>query len=168
MLCTGLYALIVCVKSPHSLVPRSFGVLTQTTRAYNPVRRTFYAVNYIYDTAKKSHSRKLNQTCLFFFWKMNIWKKQSLFQDLISFGRGVAILKKKDQNLRSKLILGVTTVSFEHRSLTLAKQRKRHVLSREDQLDPKRGTNCSLQNDMHVTVDYSCLPDRRCRRLLAW
>ena len=32
---------------PHSLVPRSFGFLTQTTRAYNPVRRTFYDVNYI-------------------------------------------------------------------------------------------------------------------------
>ena len=47
MLCTGLYALVVFVKSPHSLVPRSFGFLTQTTRAYNPVRRTFYAVNYI-------------------------------------------------------------------------------------------------------------------------
>ena len=41
-------ALVVCVKSPHSLVPRSFGFLTQTTRAYNPVRRTFYDVNYIY------------------------------------------------------------------------------------------------------------------------
>ena len=46
MLCTELYALIVFVKSPHSLVPRSFGFLTQTTRAYNPVRRTFYDVNY--------------------------------------------------------------------------------------------------------------------------
>ena len=31
----------------HSLIPRSFGFLTQTTRAYNPVRRTFYDVNYI-------------------------------------------------------------------------------------------------------------------------
>ena len=30
-------------KSPHSLVR----VLTQTTREYNPVRRTFYDVNYI-------------------------------------------------------------------------------------------------------------------------
>ena len=48
MLCTRLYALVVCVKSPHSFVPRSFGFLTQTTRAYNPVRRTFHAVNYIY------------------------------------------------------------------------------------------------------------------------
>ena len=48
VLCTGLYALVVCVKSPHSLVPRSFGFLTQTTRAYNSVRRTFYDVNYIY------------------------------------------------------------------------------------------------------------------------
>ena len=48
MLCTGLYALFFCVKSPHSLVPRSFGFLTQTTRAYNPVRRTLYDVNYIY------------------------------------------------------------------------------------------------------------------------
>ena len=47
MLCTGLYALVVCVKSPHALVPRTFGFLTQTTRAYNPVRRTFYDVNYI-------------------------------------------------------------------------------------------------------------------------
>ena len=47
MLCTELYALVVFVKSPHSLVPRSFGFLTQTTRAYNPVRRTFYDVNYI-------------------------------------------------------------------------------------------------------------------------
>ena len=25
LLCTGLYSLVVCVKSPHSLVPRSFG-----------------------------------------------------------------------------------------------------------------------------------------------
>ena len=50
MLCTELYALVVFVKSPHSLVPRSFGLLTQTTRAYNPVRRTFYDVNYIYDS----------------------------------------------------------------------------------------------------------------------
>ena len=47
MPCTGLYALNVCVKSPHSLVPRSFGFLTQTSRAYNPVRRTFYTINYI-------------------------------------------------------------------------------------------------------------------------
>ena len=31
-----------------ALVPRPFGFLTQTTRAYNPVRRTFYDVNYIY------------------------------------------------------------------------------------------------------------------------
>ena len=36
----------------HSLfvskaLTRSFGFLTQTTRAYNPVRRTFYDVNYI-------------------------------------------------------------------------------------------------------------------------
>ena len=26
LLCTGLYSLVVCVKSPHSLVPRSFGL----------------------------------------------------------------------------------------------------------------------------------------------
>ena len=44
----GYNARVVCVKSPHSLLPRSFGFLTQTTRAYNPVRRTFYDVNYIY------------------------------------------------------------------------------------------------------------------------
>ena len=30
------------------LVPRSFGFSKQTSRAYNPVRRTFYDVNYIY------------------------------------------------------------------------------------------------------------------------
>ena len=30
------------------LVPRTFGFSTQTSRAYNPVRRTFYDVNYIY------------------------------------------------------------------------------------------------------------------------
>ena len=47
VLCTGLNSLVVCVKSPHSLVPRSFGFLTQTTGAYNPVGRTFYDVNYI-------------------------------------------------------------------------------------------------------------------------
>ena len=37
------FVLVVCVKSPHSLV-RAF---TQTTREYNPSRRTFYDVNYI-------------------------------------------------------------------------------------------------------------------------
>ena len=48
MLCTELYALVVFAKSPHSLVPRSFGFSTQTTRAYSPVRHTFYEVNYMY------------------------------------------------------------------------------------------------------------------------
>ena len=43
-----LFAQVVCVKSPHSLIPGSFGFLTQTTRAYNLVRRTFYDVNYTY------------------------------------------------------------------------------------------------------------------------
>ena len=52
VLCTGLNSLVVCVKSPHLLLPRSFGFLTQTTPAYNPVRRTFYGVNYIYGTAQ--------------------------------------------------------------------------------------------------------------------
>ena len=38
----------------HSLLlskalTRSFGFLTQATHAYNPVSRTFYDVNYIYD-----------------------------------------------------------------------------------------------------------------------
>ena len=51
-----------CIKSPHSLVPRSFGFLTQTTRAYNPVRRTFYDVNYIYPRSftvrVQTHGRK--------------------------------------------------------------------------------------------------------------
>ena len=41
------------VRPMHSLfvskdLTRSFGFLTQTTRAYNPVRRNFYDVNYIY------------------------------------------------------------------------------------------------------------------------
>ena len=40
-----LYALVVCVKSSHSLVP--VRVFTQTTREYNPVGRSFYDVNYI-------------------------------------------------------------------------------------------------------------------------
>ena len=56
---------VICVKSPHSLVPRSFGFLTQTTRAYNPVRRTFYDVNYIiiHQThyEKSDWSRAFNQ-----------------------------------------------------------------------------------------------------------
>ena len=37
----------VPLRNSDSLT-RSFGFLTQTTRAYNPVRRTFYDVNYIY------------------------------------------------------------------------------------------------------------------------
>ena len=45
LLCTGLYSLVVCVKSPHSLVR----VFTKTTREYNPVRRNCYDVNYIYE-----------------------------------------------------------------------------------------------------------------------
>ena len=36
-----------CFVRGYMLVPRSFGFLTQTTRAYNPVRRTFY----IYSTS---------------------------------------------------------------------------------------------------------------------
>ena len=47
------FVLVVCVKNPHLLVPRSFGFLTQTTRAYNPVRRTSYDVNYIPNIAQK-------------------------------------------------------------------------------------------------------------------
>ena len=42
-----LHSRFVCVESPHSLVPRSFGFLTQTTHECNPVRGTFCDLNYI-------------------------------------------------------------------------------------------------------------------------
>ena len=41
------YMHLLFVPKALTLVPRSFGFLTQITRAYNPVRRTFYDVNYI-------------------------------------------------------------------------------------------------------------------------
>ena len=49
MLCTRSYSRVVCVKSPHSLVSRSFGFWHKQAREYNPVQSTFYDVNYIFD-----------------------------------------------------------------------------------------------------------------------
>ena len=45
----GSYLRVVCVKSPHSLVSRSFGFWHKQAREYNPVQSTFYDVNYIFD-----------------------------------------------------------------------------------------------------------------------
>ena len=85
MLCTGLNSLVVCVKSPHSLVPRSFGFLTQTTRAYNPVRHTFYDVNYMHRRLAPSTSWYTHFTDL---GRMKRWVnfggKKSLIQMFIT------------------------------------------------------------------------------------
>ena len=43
-----IHSLFVSRALTRSLVPRSFGFLTQTAREYYPVHRTFYDVNYIY------------------------------------------------------------------------------------------------------------------------
>ena len=40
---------VVCVKSPHSLLSRSFGFWHTQALEYNPVQSTFYDVNYIFD-----------------------------------------------------------------------------------------------------------------------
>jgi len=70
VLCMGLNSLVVCVKSPHSLVPCSFGFLTQTTRAYNPIHRTFYDVNYIYWFGVKILYlyKWIHEICVFELW----------------------------------------------------------------------------------------------------
>ena len=43
-----IHSLFVSKALTRSYTPRSFGFLTQTTRAYNPVQSTFYDVNYMY------------------------------------------------------------------------------------------------------------------------
>ena len=43
-----IHSVVVCFKSPHSVVPRSLGFLTNTTREWNLVRRTLYDVNCMY------------------------------------------------------------------------------------------------------------------------
>ena len=61
---------VTCNKSPHSLVPRSCGFLTQTTRAYNPVRRTFYDVNYMnWFQSSEYYFKK----CPYLFKKLSCW-----------------------------------------------------------------------------------------------
>ena len=47
VLCTRSYSRVVRVKSPHSLVSRSFGF--DTNKLGNITQSTFYDVNYIFD-----------------------------------------------------------------------------------------------------------------------
>ena len=87
MLCTRSYSRVVCVKSPHSLVSRSFGFWHKQAREYNPVQSTFYDVNYIFD--KKTTVTEDESGSEGKFWRRNRQRARKWGEEAIRINRSV-------------------------------------------------------------------------------